>query len=191
MKDDNYTFENFIVSDCNENAYKTCKAFLEEPYGKFVALYGPTATGKTHLLSAISSKYIELYPDNKIEITTYEKFVSEYIEEIKRMNKDDGYNGSFNDKYLKCDLLLIDNMQFIFGKRYTQGEFAKWFLTMLSQRKSVIIAIDRPVDNHKCLIETLQQGVNQCFITELKEPDVAFKRKYLCDLLSKRKCKTS
>lgn len=79
MKDKIQTFKNFIVSDCNSEAYNTCVSFVQNPFGKFIALCGPTATGKTHLMSAIHRAYATNFPNLKVKTATYEDIMSDYI----------------------------------------------------------------------------------------------------------------
>lgn len=173
-------FENFIVSDCNNIAYKTCMSFLENPYGKFIALHGPTASGKTHLIAAIQKAYSKIFPSFRVKETTYDEMSSDYMESLNEKNDT---NNKFCSNYLDCDLLIVDDMQFIVGKPYTQEEFSNWFLKMLQHKKSVIIAFDGRVENYSKLLNPIRGLCKNFLIAELKEADCSFKEQYLCVIL--------
>lgn len=175
-------FDNFIVSDCNIDAYKMCVSFLNDPQGKFIALFGPTASGKTYLLSALQKKYHLKCPNANIRATTFDELISEYIEVLQCENKDQRYT-EFRAAISNYDLLIVDNMQFIAGKTYTQEEFSHWFLQMIHNNKSVILAFDRPAKYFDKVLDSVKCGCSDCHIVELKSADSNFKKQYLDGLL--------
>lgn len=177
-------FDNFIVSDCNVDAYRTCVSFLNDPYGKFIALFGPTASGKTYLLSALRKEYQSKFPDANVRVTTFDKLISAYIEVLHCENKDQCYT-EFRTAFSNYDLLIVDNMQFIAGKTYTQEEFSRWFLKMIHNNKSVILVFDRPAKYFEKLLDVIKCGCSDCYIVELKSADSNFKKHYLDALLDK------
>lgn len=98
-----------------------------------------------------------------------------------RRKADESEYEEFYKNEFDCDLLIIDNMQFIAGKSYTQEEFAVWFLRMLQEGKSVVVAFDRPTRYYDELLKPLfSKGV----VLTLNEVDSEFKDKYLCALLT-------
>ena len=108
-----YTFDNFIVGSSNTFAHAACTAVANNPAFAYnpLFIYGPSGLGKTHLMYAITNKIAEKTPDAKIVYIKGEDFTNELIDAIseQRMN-------AFRDKYRKCDVLLIDDIQFIAGK---------------------------------------------------------------------------
>lgn len=176
------TFENFIVSDCNEEAYNVCTAFVSEPFGKLVALHGSSSSGKTHLLFATKKAYKDKYPNSRILMATYEEIISEYIEILQR--KCASELDVFFEKWFNVDLLILDNMQFLAGKSHTQDVVANWFSRMIQNNKSIMITFDRPIEYYEELFASIYEN---CTLVKLNDADVQFKKQYLSKLLEKLK----
>ena len=178
---DQYTFDSFIVSDCNKEAYMLCRSIVDDTEGKFVAIHGPSPCGKTHLLNAVKKAYQNKYPTRKILTTTFDDLVLQYISSIE---KEDSLG--FRKYICGYDLLIVDNMQFAAGKSTTQKEFSCWFSAMLDSCKSVIIAWDRP---EKCLDVVLRRMrdryLDRCHILKISEPDIVLREKYFEKLVKK------
>ena len=175
----NQTFDNFIVSQSNEEAYSACFDLANNPQGKFLVIYGANSVGKTHLLYAVNNALISKNPDLKIRFTNYEDLISQYITAIHK-------NGSdiFIDRLLESDLLIVDNMQFAAGKDCTQEEIASWVNKMIRAEKTVVMAFDRPIKYFTALIEgTMNGNTNNCKVVEIKQPDYSLRKEYLEQLL--------
>jgi len=181
--EENYIFkDDFIISECNEEAYSACVSFLEDPHRKFIALFGPSSSGKTHLLKTILKEYQTRYPEAKVRKTTCEEIIGEYIEVL---NCDDYKQRRkvFCSALCEYELLIIDNMQFIAGKTSTQAEFASWFVEMLKHNKNVFLAFDRPSSCFEEIIENVKTEVSSINLLTLMEPDIKFKGIFLERLL--------
>ena len=181
--EEHYIFkDDFIVSECNEVAYKACVSFLDDPHGKFIALFGPSSSGKTYLFKNVLKEYQIRYPKAKVRKTTCEEIIGEYIEvlnceDYKQRRK------AFRAALCEYDLLIIDNMQFIAGKTSTQAELASWFVEMLKYNKNVFLAFDRPASCFEEIIEHVKTEGSSINLLTLKEPDIKFKGIYLERLL--------
>lgn len=184
MDELNQYFENYIVSDCNKVAYETGLAFLEEPFGKFIALFGPSASGKTFLISKVMNAYQMMHPGAKVRSSSFDEIITDYIEVLQSDNKNEDYS-LFRNELLACDLLIIDNMQFIGGRSYTQEEFSRWFINMLQNNKNVILAFDRPASCFENMFTYMMARSPNCFMVDIEEPDVNFREKFLNNLLAK------
>ena len=122
-----YTFDNFIVGDCNRFAYASAFSVAENPGMRQknpLYLWGNSGLGKTHLMKAIGYKVKQLFPNKKILFTTCEEFVNAYVFSLKNENYE-----SFRNKYRNVDVLLIDDIQFLINKLETQKEFFNTFET--------------------------------------------------------------
>ena len=112
-----YTFENFIVGSSNKFAHAACLAVADNPAQAYnpLFIYGPSGLGKTHLLYAITNELKKKKKDIKVIYIKGEDFTNQMIESLSRQAMNE-----FRDKYRSCDVLLIDDIQFIAGKVSTQ-----------------------------------------------------------------------
>lgn len=168
-----YTFENYVVGNSNQFVYTACLAVAENPSSMWnpLLIYGPSGLGKTHLLYATTKKISELYPEKKIIYITGEQFVNDMVEHLrKRDNNGQGF-GTFREKYRKCDVLLIDDIQFIAGKSAVQEEFFHTFNTLYDSQKQIIITSDRPLREIKQLDDRLQYRFEMGLTADIQPPD--------------------
>jgi len=137
-----YVFDTFVKGKCNELAYAAAEAVAESP-GKTdynpLFLYGGVGLGKTHLMHSIGNFVTDQYPDVKVLYVTSETFTSEFITAIREDRKDE-----FKDKYRECDILLMDDVQFLEGKVETQEEMFHTFNTLYNNNKQIVLTSDQP-----------------------------------------------
>ena len=165
--DDEYTFENFIVGDNNKYAYSASLAVAETPGTLYnpLFIYGESGLGKTHLLKGIGS-YIHLnFPEKKIEYVSSEKFTNELIQAIKEKQI-----WLFKEKYRKCDVLIIDDIQFLEGKEKIQEEFFHTFNTLHDEKKQIVISSDKAPDRLQNLDKRLQNRFQWSLMAEIQAP---------------------
>lgn len=164
-----YTFDNFIVGGSNKFAHAACYAVSERPAQDYnpLFIYGPSGLGKTHLLYAVTNKIKEHNPDAKIIYIKSEDFTNQMIESLSKnaMHK-------FRDKYRTCDVLLIDDIQFIAGKESTQEEFFHTFNALFEDGKQIILTSDRPPKDIKTLEERLASRFEWGLIADIQPPDL-------------------
>ena len=143
-----YTFENFIVGDTNKFAYAACVAVANHPATNYnpLFIYGNSGLGKTHLLYATINRLRQNNPKIRIIYTKGEDFTNQMVScMLKRKSEDENPMVEFRNKYRKCDVLLIDDIQFIAGKVATQEEFFHTFNALFEEKKQIILTSDRPV----------------------------------------------
>lgn len=143
----NYTFDTYVVGSNNSFAQAAALAVAEEPATSYnpLFLYGGVGLGKTHLMHAIGNKISQDFSDKKVLYVTSEKFTNEFINCIK-----DNSNEEFRNKYRNTDVLLIDDIQFIAGKKQVQEEFFHTFNTLHENACQIIMSSDKPpkdIDN--------------------------------------------
>ena len=112
-----YTFESFVVGSSNQMAYNASLAVSNKLGIQYnpLFIYGGTGLGKTHLLQSIGNEAINR--DKSVIYVTIEQFMNDFTFSIKTNKME-----NFRSKYRKCDLLLIDDVQFLSGKEETQKE---------------------------------------------------------------------
>ena len=108
----NYTFQNFVKGSSNQFAMSTCQAVANKPGQSYNPLFicGSSGLGKTHLLHAVGNEVLRQNPAANVAYITSERFMNEMIYCIRF-----GKTMEFRQKYRSCDVLLIDDVQFISG----------------------------------------------------------------------------
>ena len=141
----NYTFENFLEGDSNRLARSAGLAVANKPGGTSfnpLLIYGGVGLGKTHLVHAIGVDIKKNYPDKTVLYISSEKFTQQYIDSVKKNNRND-----FIHFYQVIDILIVDDVQFLSGKSGTQDVFFHIFNHLHQNGKQVILTSDKaPLD---------------------------------------------
>lgn len=145
------TFENFVIGNSNQMAYKMALAVAEAP-GKKVGLnplfiYGKSGLGKTHLLRAIENQVLETYPQMSVVYVDSSEFLDEYTEASAAHDKNKHSFNNFKKRYEEADVLLIDDVQFFQGKKGTLDNMFQIFNKLTSRGKQVVLSADRAPKN--------------------------------------------
>jgi len=164
-----YTFDNFIVGSSNKFAHAACIAVADRPAQDYnpLFIYGPSGLGKTHLLYAITNEIKTKNPFANIIYIKGEDFTNQMIESLAKKSM-----AKFRDKYRTCDVLLIDDIQFIAGKISTQEEFFHTFNALYEEGKQIILTSDRPPKDIKTLEDRLKTRFEWGLIADIQPPDL-------------------
>ena len=163
-----YTFETFVVGNNNRFAQAAALAVADKPAESYnpLFLYGGVGLGKTHLMHAIGNRILKNYRNYKILYVTSEKFTNQMINAIK-----DNKMEVFRNKYRKIDVLLIDDIQFIAGKKQVQEEFFHTFNELYEEKKQIIISSDRPPREIQLLEDRLKSRFEWGLLADISCPD--------------------
>lgn len=164
-----YTFDNFIVGSSNKFAHAACTAVAANPAMNYnpLFIYGPSGLGKTHLLYAITNEIKKKKPNVKIIYIKGEDFTTQFIEALAAQ-----MTNEFRNKYRSCDVLLIDDIQFIAGKTSTQEEFFHTFNALYEEHKQIILTSDRPPKDMKTLEDRLKTRFEWGLLADIQPPDI-------------------
>ena len=164
-----YTFDNFLEGDSNRLARNASIAVANKPGGTSfnpLLIFGGVGLGKTHLAHAIGVDIKDKYPEKTVLYISAEKFTQQYIESVKKNNRND-----FIHFYQIIDILIIDDVQFLSGKSGTQDVFFHIFNHLHQNGKQVILTSDKaPVDMQDIeqrLLSRFKWGLS----AELQKPD--------------------
>lgn len=164
-----YTFESFVVGNCNIFAQAAALSVSENLGGSYnpLFIYGGVGLGKTHLMSAIGYAVLSRHKNKKIYFTTSEEFTNEMIHSI-RFDK----TVDFRNKYRSVNLLLIDDIQFLAGKERTQEEFFHTFNSIYEARNQIVVTSDRFPGEIKYLDSRLKSRFSWGLIADMGPPDL-------------------
>ncbi|RZS92626.1 chromosomal replication initiator protein DnaA [Aquimarina brevivitae] len=164
-----YNFENFLEGDSNRLARSAGLAVANKPGGTSfnpLLIFGGVGLGKTHLAHAIGVNIKDNYPEKTVLYISAEKFTQQYIDSVKKNNRND-----FIHFYQIIDVLIVDDIQLLSGKAGTQDVFFHIFNHLHQNGKQVILTSDKaPVDMQDIeqrLLSRFKWGLS----AELHQPD--------------------
>lgn len=136
-----YNFTSFVVGNNNQFAHAASKAVAEKPGQQYnpLFIYGGVGLGKTHLLCAIGNEFLKKYPKKDVIYCSSEQFTNQLIQSI-RHQKTLEFRKYFRES---CDMLLIDDIQFLSGKERTQEEFFHTFNVLHQLNIQIVVTSDR------------------------------------------------
>ncbi|MDD5358641.1 MAG: chromosomal replication initiator protein DnaA [Sulfurovaceae bacterium] len=172
------TFDTFIVGSSNQFAYTAAKSVSEKPGQLYnpLFLYGGVGLGKTHLLQAIGNAQIA--QGKNVVYTTLETFMNTFTSHIRNQTMD-----RFREKFRECDLLLIDDIQFISRKEQTQEEFFHTFNELYNAKKQIVLTADRPPNKIAGLVDRLKTRFEWGLMADIQPPELETKIEII-----KKKC---
>ncbi len=163
-----YTFDRFVVGPSNQMAFAAAQAVVAQRsrYRNPLIIQGASGLGKTHLLNAIACAAAERDPDTSIVCMKGDDFTNDLVEAIVHDRGTD-----FRKKYRGADYFLMDDIQFIAGKKQTQEEFFNTFDNLYEANCQIVLAIDRPLYDLTTLQERIRNRFEGGLIVEVTAPD--------------------
>ena len=165
-----YNFESFVVGPSNQLSHAAAQAVAEIPAAKYnpLFIYGGVGLGKTHLLCAIGHEIRQRKPNFKVAYLSLERFLNEYINHLRSRRLDD-FRAKFRDQ---CDVLLMDDIQFIAGKDHTQDEFFHTFNSLYDSNRQIVVTSDKYPHEIPDLEERLRTRFQWGLIADIQQPEL-------------------
>lgn len=164
-----YTFESFVQGESNRFAFAAAFAVAEVPAKAYnpLFIYGNSGLGKTHLLHAIGNYVQQYWPAKRVRYVSSEVFTNDFINAIQT-------NTSFNfqAKYRQVDVLLIDDIQFLQGKKETQDSFFATFNALHESGKQVVITSDVSPKLLNSFDERMRSRFEWGLMTDIQAPEL-------------------
>jgi chromosomal replication initiator protein len=174
--DPRLTFERFVIDPSNRVAFNAAKALAEPGVPRFspLFLHSGTGLGKTHLMHAIGHAFLAAVPDARVILMSAERFMFEFVAAIRAND-----THAFKTRLRGADLLMIDDLHFISGKKPTQDEFFHTINELTAAGKRLVITADRHPqgldDVEARIVSRLAMGL----VADIKMPDAALRRALL------------
>ncbi len=167
--DTRYTFETFVIASSNRFAHAAAQSVAEAPARSYnpLFIYGDAGLGKTHLLHAIGNYVMENFSSRHVRYVSTETFMNEFVDAIRT-----NATTAFKRRYRECDVLLIDDVQFMEGKESLQEEFFHTFNSLYGASKQIVLTSDRPPKSIATLEDRLRSRFLSGLITEVQPPEL-------------------
>ena len=161
-------FENYVVGSANRLAVAAARAVADAPGAVYNPLfvYSGSGLGKTHLLAAIGHQALHVQPNLAVELHSLEEFVEQLHASIAA-----GEMETFKRRYQHVDMLLLDDVQFLTGRRETQAEMLRLFNALQVSGRQIVMASDRPPNEIADVDERLVSRLAGGLIVDIGAPD--------------------
>jgi len=172
-----FTFDNFVVSGNNNFAYSAAMSLASQQYSGQSSLFllSKTGMGKSHLSQAIGHHILSQHPSERVFYITLEDFTNEMIQSFRTDSISD-----FKEKYRKrCDVLLLEDVQFLTGKERTQIELALILDYLFDADKKIIFSSCYLPGEIPKMIDQLRSRLSSSLVSKIEPPDFRARMKIL------------
>jgi chromosomal replication initiator protein len=165
-----YTFANFVVGPSNQLAHAAAigAAGGGGPRHNPLFLCGGTGLGKTHLVHAVAHRIRSERPQSRILYVSAEKFVNEFVQSLQE-NRMSEFRSRYRER---CDLLLVDDIQFLASKTQTQEEFFHAFNALHQADKQIIVTSDKYPQQLERMEERLVSRFSWGLVADIQGPEL-------------------
>ena len=163
----NYTFDNFVSGPSNATVYHAAQSVAKNPgtgYNPFF-IFGDSGLGKTHIIHAIGN-YIINNKHKKVYYSTTNQITADYVRSIQTNTTQE-----FVNNITKNDVLLVDDIQFLSGKRSTQDEFFYIFNHFYDNKKQIVITSDKHVNEINDIDDRLKSRFSMGVLLDITPPE--------------------
>jgi chromosomal replication initiator protein len=164
-----YTFDAFVIGASNRFAHAAAQRVAETPAISYNPLFihGDSGLGKTHLLHAIGHYVRENFPSHHVRYVSTETFMNEFVDSIRTNS-----GTAFKRRYRACDILLVDDIQFMENKEGLQEEFFHTFNSLYEANRQIVLSSDRHPRSIATLEDRLRSRFEWGLITDVQPPEL-------------------
>ncbi len=165
-----YAFDTFVVGASNEMAFSAAMSVASRPGAAYNPLFihGGVGLGKTHLLHAIGQQVLDGRPHLRVLYRSAEMFINDFVRALKTKSMD-----RFRATYRRdCDVLLVDDVQFLASKEHTQEEFFHTFEALKNSGRQIVLTSDRPPRDIANLADRLKSRFNWGLTVDIQRPSL-------------------
>ncbi|MEP6618423.1 MAG: DnaA/Hda family protein [bacterium] len=166
--DPRFRFDNYVVGSANRLAVAAAHAVSESPGAIYnpLFIYSSSGLGKTHLLAAIGNYAVQKSPELTVEYVVLEDFVQQLHAAVAT-----GEMENIKQRYSRVDVLLIDDVQFLTGRRETQTELLRLLNALHGSGRQIVMTSDRPPAEIPDVDERLISRLSGGLIADIGAPD--------------------
>ena len=167
--DDRFSFDNFVVGDSNLYAFSAAKAMAAGDSLGADALFltSDHGLGKSHLSLALSKTFLQNQPRSQIYYLTAEDFTNEMTHALRH-----GGMESFKSKYRKnCDVLVLEEIQFMSGKEKIQSELCFTLDYLVEQSKKIIFTSPHEPKDIPRIGRSLRSRLSSALVSPIGPPE--------------------
>jgi chromosomal replication initiator protein len=165
-----YTFDSFVVGPSNQFAVAACTAVANAPGKAYnpLFLYGGVGLGKTHLVQAVGNHALKANPRCHVVYLSSEAFTNDLIHALE-LHKMPEFRARYREK---CDILLLDDIQFLGNKKQTMEEFFHTFNALHEAGKQIFVTSDKLPNEIEGFEERLRSRFQWGLIADIQPPEV-------------------
>ncbi len=172
-----FTFDQFVVGPSNRLAYQASKALARNDtlHNRILFLTSGPGLGKSHLSQAVGNFLRDTGPKSKIHYLTAENFANEMVGALKN-----GQMPRFKERFRsECDVLLLEEVQFLSGKEKIQAELCYTLDTLMDRGKRLVFTSCYLPGEIGQLSGELRSRLTGGIITPIGPPDFSTRTKIL------------
>ena len=164
-----YKFDAFVIGASNRFAHAAAQRVAESPAGSYnpLFIYGDSGLGKTHLLHAIGHYVHDNFSGKRVRYVSTETFMNDFVDAIRNSAQ-----MVFKRRYRECDVLLVDDIQFMENKEALQEEFFHTFNWLYESSKQIVLSSDRHPRSIATLEDRLRSRFEWGLTTDVQPPEL-------------------